>query len=87
MAKRRHQSNIQSKHISQIIIGCHLPFVLSVRNYNDFQGFYDRNGELDYDKFLIALNNQSFRRRWLKSAIIYISDWINHIAEPEAFKK
>lgn len=52
-----------------------------------FKGFTGRDGKLDYDKLFGALNNQGFRRRWIKSATLYLSDWANYIAEPEVYKR
>lgn len=51
------------------------------------QGFTGRDGKLDYDKLFSSLNNQAFRRRWLKAATLYLSDWVNYIAEPEVYKR
>lgn len=52
-----------------------------------FKGFTGRDGKLDYDKLFGALNNQGFRRRWIKSATLYLSDWANYIAEPEVYRR
>lgn len=52
-----------------------------------FKGFTGRDGKLDYDKLFGALNNQGFRRRWIKSATLYLSDWANYIAEPQVYKR
>lgn len=51
------------------------------------QGFTGRDGKLDYDKLFNSLHNQAFRRRWLKAATLYLSDWVNYIAEPEVYKR
>lgn len=51
------------------------------------QGFTGRDGHLDYDRLFESLNNQSFRRRWIKAATLYASDWANYLAEPEVYKR
>lgn len=55
--------------------------------YLCLQGFTGRDGKLDYDRLLNSLHNQSFRRRWLKSATLYMSDWANYIADPEVYNR
>lgn len=52
-----------------------------------FKGFTGRDGKLDYDKLFNSLHNQAFRRRWIKAATLYLSDWVNYIAEPEVYKR
>ncbi|XP_055321774.1 uncharacterized protein LOC129577939 [Sitodiplosis mosellana] len=52
-----------------------------------FKGFTGRDGKLDYDKLFNSLHNQAFRRRWLKATTLYLSDWVNYIAEPEVYKR
>lgn len=52
-----------------------------------FKGFTGRDGKLDYDKLFDSLENQSFRRRWIKSATLYLADWANYIANPEVYKR
>lgn len=51
-----------------------------------FKGFTGRDGKLDYNKLFDSLNNQSFRRRWIKAATLYLADWANYIAEPEVYQ-
>ncbi|XP_017494651.1 PREDICTED: protein PopA1-like, partial [Rhagoletis zephyria] len=51
------------------------------------KGFKGRDGKLDYDKLFDSLNNQSFRRRWIKSATLYLADWASYLANPEVFLK
>ncbi|XP_055588031.1 uncharacterized protein LOC129740398 [Uranotaenia lowii] len=52
-----------------------------------FKGFVGRDGKLDYDKLFDTLQNQSFRRRWIKSATIYLAEWANYIANPEVYQR
>ncbi|XP_021712281.1 uncharacterized protein LOC110680812 [Aedes aegypti] len=52
-----------------------------------FKGFVGRDGKLDYDKLFATLQNQSFRRRWIKAATIYLADWANYIANPEVYQR
>jgi len=40
---------------------------------------------LDYDKLFESLNNQSFRRRWIKSATLYLADWASYLANPDVY--
>lgn len=54
---------------------------------NVFKGFVGRDGKLDYDKLFDSLENQSFRRRWIKSATIFLSDWANYLADPEVYQR
>ncbi|KAH8406957.1 hypothetical protein KR222_001293 [Zaprionus bogoriensis] len=49
------------------------------------KGFKGRDGKLDYDKLFESLNNQSFRRRWIKSATLYLADWASYLANPENY--
>lgn len=53
-----------------------------------FKGFVGRDGKLDYDKLFDSLQNQSFRRRWIQKAVIYLADWANYyLSNPEVFKR
>lgn len=52
-----------------------------------FRGFVNRDGKLDYDKLFDTLQNQSFRRRWIKAATIYLADWAHYIANPEVYQR
>ncbi|ALC47388.1 CG8420 [Drosophila busckii] len=49
------------------------------------KGFKGRDGKVDYDKLFESLNNQSFRRRWIKSATLYLADWASYFANPENY--
>lgn len=51
------------------------------------QGFYDRDGQLNYEKLFNSLNNQSYRRQWLKSAVAYLSEWANYMTQPDVYKR
>ncbi|XP_030370113.1 uncharacterized protein LOC115620823 [Scaptodrosophila lebanonensis] len=51
------------------------------------KGFKGRDGKLDYDRLFESLNNQSFRRRWIKSATLYLADWASYLANPEVYLK
>lgn len=54
---------------------------------NVFKGFVGRDGKVDYDKLFESLQNQSFRRRWIQKAIIYLADWANYLANPEVYQR
>ncbi|XP_017088781.2 uncharacterized protein [Drosophila bipectinata] len=49
------------------------------------KGFKGSDGKLDYDKLFESLNNQSFRRRWIKSATLYLADWASYLANPDVY--
>ncbi|KAM8706591.1 hypothetical protein ACLKA7_010799 [Drosophila subpalustris] len=49
------------------------------------KGFKGRDGKVDYDKLFESLNNQSFRRRWIKSATLYLADWASYLANPDNY--
>ncbi|XP_068155994.1 uncharacterized protein [Drosophila tropicalis] len=49
------------------------------------KGFKSSDGKLDYDKLFESLNNQSFRRRWIKSATLYLADWASYLANPDVY--
>lgn len=51
------------------------------------RGFKGRDGKLDYDKLFESLNNQSFRRRWIKAATLYLADWASYLANPDVYLK
>ncbi|XP_034663410.1 uncharacterized protein LOC117898265 [Drosophila subobscura] len=51
------------------------------------KGFKGGDGKLDYDKLFESLNNQSFRRRWIKSATLYLADWASYLANPDVYLK
>lgn len=52
-----------------------------------FAGFVGRDGRLDYDRLFESLQNQSFRRRWIQKAIVYLADWANYLANPEVYQR
>lgn len=45
--------------------------------------FMDKEGNVDFEIVLKSLENHSFRRRWIKSATAYMTEWIVHLANPE----
>ncbi|KAL9894687.1 uncharacterized protein ACN2A1_009195 isoform 1-T1 [Glossina fuscipes fuscipes] len=51
------------------------------------KGFKDRNGKLEFNKLFESLNNQSFRRRWIKSATLYLADWASYLANPDVYSR
>lgn len=51
------------------------------------QGFVGRDNKMDYDRLFDSLENQSFRRRWIKNAIIYMADWANYLSNPEVYQR
>lgn len=52
-----------------------------------FMGFTDRDGKMDYTKLFKSLENQNFRRRWIKAATDYTADWVNHLANPDVYMR
>lgn len=52
-----------------------------------FKGFTDREGKMDYPKLFKSLENQSFRRRWIKAATDYAADFANYIANPDVYMR
>lgn len=54
---------------------------------NVFKGFVGRDGKVDYDKLFDSLENQSFRRRWIQKAIVYLADWANYLANPDVYRR
>lgn len=46
-----------------------------------------RDGKVDYDKLFETLQNQSFRRRWIRSGISYLADWTNFLSNPEVYQR
>lgn len=52
-----------------------------------FKGFVGRDGKMDYEKLFDTLENQSFRRRWIRNAIIYLADWANYLSNPEVYQR
>lgn len=54
---------------------------------NVFKGFVGRDGKVDYDKLFESLQNQSFRRRWIQKAIMYLADWANYLSNPEVYQR
>lgn len=52
-----------------------------------FKGFTDRDGKMDYPKLFKSLENQSFRRRWIKAATDYAADFANYIANPDVYMR
>lgn len=49
--------------------------------------FADQNGNFSYDKFVELVENQSFRRHWLKIATSKMTTAISYIANPKLQKK
>lgn len=49
--------------------------------------FSDENGNFSYDKFVQMVENQSFRRHWLKVATSRMSTIISYVSNPKMQKK
>lgn len=64
-----------------------IELIKNIFHFYILQGFTGRDGKLDYDKLFNSLHNRSFRRRWLKAATLYLSDWANYLAEPEVYNR
>ena len=54
---------------------------------NVFKGFVGRDGKVDYEKLFDSLQNQSFRRRWIRTAVAYLADWANYLSNPEVYQR
>ena len=54
------------------------------QNY-DFQGYVNlirnENGEIDYEKLLVFLENQSYRKYWLEAIAEKISVFVNYVGD------
>lgn len=42
---------------------------------------------MNFDKLFESLQNQSFRRKWIKQALVYLSDWANYLSNPEVYQR
>lgn len=49
--------------------------------------FMDENGNFQYEKFIELLENQSFRRHWIKMLTTKISEFLVYLADPKTHKK
>lgn len=54
---------------------------------NVFKGFVGRDGKVDYDKLFESLQNQSFRKRWIQKAIVYLAEWANYLSQPDVYRR
>lgn len=54
---------------------------------NVFKGFVGRDGKVDYDKLFETLQNQSYRKRWIQKAIVYLAEWTNYLSQPEVYRR
>ncbi|XP_077288320.1 uncharacterized protein LOC143912805 [Arctopsyche grandis] len=45
--------------------------------------FMDKEGNVNFEIVLKSLENHSFRRRWIKTASNYLTEWLIHVANPE----
>jgi hypothetical protein len=54
---------------------------------NVFKGFLGADGKVDYDTLFESLQNQSFRKRWIQKAVVYLAEWANYIANPEVYRR
>lgn len=54
---------------------------------NVFKGFVGRDGKVDYDKLFESLQNQSFRKRWIQKAVVYLAEWANYLSQPEVYRR
>lgn len=52
-----------------------------------FVGFVGRDQKVDYDKLFQSFQNQNFRRKWIKKAIVYVADWAKYLSNAEVYKK
>lgn len=52
-----------------------------------FVGFVGRDQKVDYDKLFQSFQNQNFRRKWIKKAIVYIADWAKYLSNGDVYKK
>ncbi|KAG5673768.1 hypothetical protein PVAND_003788 [Polypedilum vanderplanki] len=53
---------------------------------NVFKGFLGVDGKVDYDRLFESLQNQSFRKRWIQKAVVYLAEWANYLANPEVYR-
>lgn len=52
-----------------------------------FAGFIGRDEKVDYDKLFQSFQNQNFRRKWIKKAIIYLADWAKYLSNAEIYNR
>lgn len=52
-----------------------------------FVGFVGRDQRVDYDKLFQSFQNQNFRRKWIKKAIVYVADWAKYLSNAEVYRK
>jgi hypothetical protein len=52
-----------------------------------FAGFIGRDERVDYDKLFQSFQNQNFRRKWIKKAIIYLGDWAKYLSNAEIYNR
>lgn len=54
---------------------------------NVFKGFVGRDGKVDYDKLFETLQNQSYRKRWIQKAVVFLAEWAAYLSKPEVYKR
>ncbi|XP_075228777.1 uncharacterized protein LOC142328711 isoform X2 [Lycorma delicatula] len=51
------------------------------------QLFQDREGNFQMDRIFQSLENNTFRRRWVRSLTGFVAEWIKHVADPATLKR
>lgn len=49
--------------------------------------FTDLRGRLKLTEALKSLENPQFRRRWLRSLVAFVANWIKHVSNPDTHKR
>lgn len=49
--------------------------------------FTNEKGEIDTERVLESLENNTFRRKWIKSISNFIAQWTKHLGDPEVQKR
>jgi len=47
-----------------------------------FQLFIDQDGYFQVDRIFESMENNSFRRKWIKSLSSFVGEWVKHISDP-----
>lgn len=47
-----------------------------------FQLFVDKEGYFQVDRIFESMENNTFRRRWIKSLSSFVGEWVKHLSDP-----
>nr|BAN20626.1 conserved hypothetical protein [Riptortus pedestris] len=49
--------------------------------------FTDLKGKLKLEEALRSLENPQFRKRWLRSLVAFVNNWVRHVSNPDTHKR